>query len=148
MAVLHTTQFLSDSPTVAMIPGSAIALCHRRRFHRTEPARSPLLAARALRALSQMLILILALAGCKPAVVTKGSGEASEPLVVPGSNGPRVRTALVIGNSRYEKLQRLEACKHDAEVMAETFRKIGIPLYGGKPLFDLTTDQMDTAIGS
>ncbi len=101
----------------------------------------------------RLFIAILAaalplVAGCKREPIAKGaaraSAEASGVGFAPGETGPRV--ALVIGNSRYKSLQRLDACKHDAEAMAAVFQKIGVTLHGGKPLLDLNSDQMDAAL--
>lgn len=99
-----------------------------------------------------LLLLVMFGAGCdRRGVTSKSAGEATADLPAENSpsgveTGPRRRTALVIGNSRYQKLQPLAACKNDAETMAATFRRIGIELHDGKPLLDLTTDQMDSAI--
>jgi len=102
--------------------------------------------------LCHLLLLASLATGCKRGVTSKGAGEAPEPPSArefsADGGAPRTRTALVIGNSRYRQLQQLDACKNDAEVMAATFQKIGIPLHGGKPLFDLTADQMDAAVSS
>jgi len=57
------------------------------------------------------------------------------------------RVALVIGNGSYAApLQKLDACPRDAAKMAAAFQAIGIRVYGGKPLIDLTADQMDAAL--
>lgn len=104
------------------------------------------------RPLGLALLALVLTGGCdQPAVTSKGSSDASrEILRTEGAKdlvtGPRRRVALVMGNSRYVKLHRLEACKNDAESMARTFRQIGVALHEGKPLLDLTTEQMDSAI--
>ena len=107
---------------------------------------------RSLRLLS-LLLFTGFISSCKRGVVSKGDGEAPRPFSAADASsaagsGPRTRTALVIGNSRYKQLEQLDACKNDAETMGRTFQQIGIPLHGGKPLFDLTADQMDAAIAS
>ena len=107
---------------------------------------------RSLRLLS-LLLFTGFISSCKRGVVSKGDGEAPHPFSAADASsaagsGPRTRTALVIGNSRHKQLEQLDACKNDAETMGRTFQQIGIPLPGGKPLFDLTADQMDAAIAS
>jgi formylglycine-generating enzyme required for sulfatase activity len=56
------------------------------------------------------------------------------------------RIGIVIGNGSYTALHRLDDCPRDADLMATTFTSCGIRLQGGKPLKNLTLDQMDEAL--
>ncbi|CCD93870.1 Peptidase C14, caspase catalytic subunit p20 precursor [Bradyrhizobium sp. ORS 375] len=56
------------------------------------------------------------------------------------------RIALVIGNSAYRSVSRLENPKHDAELMAETLQGLGFTLIGGGPQLDLDEATMRRAV--
>ena len=96
-------------------------------------------------------VLGIALVGCDR-VKTKGTG--SGPRDVGNENGPGSflgngqRVALIIGNGKYKNLPKLDACPRDAEQMAEALQKIGVKVHGGKPLVNLTTNQMDAALNA
>jgi Sulfatase-modifying factor enzyme 1/Caspase domain len=94
-------------------------------------------------------LAVLALSGCDR-VTNKGTGGgAQNPRgnSAPGSVlGNGVRTALIIGNGKYKKLPLLDACPRDAEQMAAAFQKIGVRIHGGKPLVNLTGNEMDAAL--
>ena len=56
------------------------------------------------------------------------------------------RVALVVGNSSYQNITRLDNPRNDANLMAETLRSIGFELVGGRALIDLDKARFDTAI--
>ncbi|MGJ5203698.1 caspase family protein [Bradyrhizobium sp. HKCCYLR20261] len=56
------------------------------------------------------------------------------------------RIALVIGNSAYRSVSRLENPKHDAALMAETLQGLGFTLVGGSARLDLDEATMRRAV--
>lgn len=56
------------------------------------------------------------------------------------------RVAVVIGNSGYQHVARLDNPKHDAALMADTLRAIGFDLVGGRAQLDLDKPALDIAI--
>jgi hypothetical protein len=99
---------------------------------------------------ASLVISSFATPGCKPGTAPKDDAPAdsmeSEPEDSQDVRGPR--TALLIANGNYKSLTELNASRRDAERVAAAFRRIGVKLYGGKPLLDLTADQMDRALNA
>lgn len=62
------------------------------------------------------------------------------------ASGNERRIALVIGNSKYEYITRLENPKNDAQLIASTLRTLGFQLVGGKAMLDLDRVNMEVAI--
>jgi len=58
------------------------------------------------------------------------------------------RIALVIGNSAYQNVTRLDNPRSDAVLMAETLGVLGFTLVGGRAQLDLDKSAMDTAVQS
>jgi uncharacterized caspase-like protein len=58
------------------------------------------------------------------------------------------RVALVIGNSGYQNVSRLDNPKNDAALMAETLAGIGFSLVGGGAQLDLDKPGLDAAVQS
>jgi Caspase domain/Domain of unknown function (DUF4189) len=56
------------------------------------------------------------------------------------------RIALVIGNSAYQNVPRLDNPRNDAALMAETLASLGFTLVGGRAQLDLDKSAMDTAV--
>ena len=56
------------------------------------------------------------------------------------------RVALVIGNSAYQNVTRLDNPRNDAALMAETLAGLGFTLIGGRAQLDLDKSAMDTAV--
>ncbi|MET4512577.1 caspase family protein [Bradyrhizobium sp. I1.7.5] len=56
------------------------------------------------------------------------------------------RVALVIGNSAYQHVSRLDNPNNDARLVAETLRSVGFSLVGGGALLDLDKSSFDSAI--
>ncbi|WP_442894613.1 caspase family protein [Bradyrhizobium sp. AZCC 1588] len=56
------------------------------------------------------------------------------------------RVALVIGNSTYQNVTRLENPRNDAALMAETLASLGFTLIGGRAQLDLDKPAMDIAV--
>ena len=56
------------------------------------------------------------------------------------------RVALVVGNSSYRNITRLDNPRNDASLMAETLRSIGFELVGGRALIDLDKASLDKAV--
>jgi hypothetical protein len=59
---------------------------------------------------------------------------------------PEKRIALVIGNSAYQNVARLDNPRNDAVLMAETLSSLGFTLVGGHAQLDLDKPAMDTAV--
>ena len=68
--------------------------------------------------------------------VLLGSGPASA----------EKRVALVIGNSAYQNVTKLDNPRSDATLMAETLGGLGFTLIGGRAQLDLDKPSMDTAV--
>ena len=58
------------------------------------------------------------------------------------------RVALVIGNSAYQNVTRLDNPRNDAELMAKTLAGLGFTLIGSRAQFDLDKPAMDIAVQS
>jgi len=58
------------------------------------------------------------------------------------------RIALIIGNSAYENVTRLDNPKNDASLMADTMRGLGFTLVGNGPQIDLDKAGLDRAVQS
>jgi hypothetical protein len=56
------------------------------------------------------------------------------------------RVALVIGNSAYQNVTRLDNPRNDAALMADTLGALGFTLIGGRAQLDLDKSAMDTAV--
>ena len=56
------------------------------------------------------------------------------------------RVALVIGNSSYQNVTRLDNPRNDAALMADTLGALGFTLIGGRAQLDLDKSAMDTAV--
>jgi hypothetical protein len=56
------------------------------------------------------------------------------------------RVALVVGNSAYQNITRLDNPKNDASLMAETLVALGFTLVGGKAQLDLDKPALDGAV--
>src|SRR6476660_3594926 len=56
------------------------------------------------------------------------------------------RVALVVGNSSYRNITRLDNPRNDASLIAETLRSIGFELVGGRALIDLDKAGLDRAV--
>ena len=56
------------------------------------------------------------------------------------------RVALVIGNSAYKSVPRLDNPKNDATLIAETLRSLGFTLVGGGAQLDLDKSDIDRAV--
>ncbi|WP_050426150.1 YARHG domain-containing protein [Bradyrhizobium tropiciagri] len=62
----------------------------------------------------------------------------------PAAAGKRV--ALVVGNSSYQNVSRLQNPKNDAQLVAETLQRLGFALVGGQAQVDLDKAGFDAAI--
>src|SRR5689334_14444044 len=58
------------------------------------------------------------------------------------------RVALVIGNSSYQNVARLDNPRNDARLIAETLRGLGFTLVSGGPQIDLDKPALDRAVRS
>ena len=56
------------------------------------------------------------------------------------------RIALVVGNSAYQNIARLDNPKNDAVLMADTLGGLGFTLIGGGAQLDLDKAALDTAV--
>jgi hypothetical protein len=65
-------------------------------------------------------------------------------LIAPASAEKRI--ALVVGNSAYQNVSRLDNPRNDAALMAETLRGLGFTLIGGRAQLDLDKAAMDGAV--
>jgi uncharacterized caspase-like protein len=81
--------------------------------------------------LPKLLLTILAMVAC---------------FCAPASADKRV--ALVIGNSTYQSVTRLDNPKNDAKLMADTLRGLGFTLVGGAAQIDLDKAKFDGAVQS
>src|SRR5271165_3856058 len=59
-----------------------------------------------------------------------------------------MRVALVIGNSTYRSVTRLDNPTNDAKLMADTLRALGFTLVGGGAQLDLDKPAFDNAVQS
>jgi hypothetical protein len=67
-------------------------------------------------------------------------------MTAPALAGKRV--ALVIGNSAYRSVARLDNPTNDARLMAKTLRSLGFDLIGGEAQVDLDKPHFDAALQS
>ncbi|MGY3614820.1 caspase family protein [Bradyrhizobium sp. USDA 10063] len=67
-------------------------------------------------------------------------------LVVAGPAAAEKRIALVIGNSAYQNVTRLDNPRNDAKLMADTLASLGFTLIGGRAQLDLDKTAMDVAV--
>lgn len=58
------------------------------------------------------------------------------------------RVALVVGNSAYQNVARLDNPKNDATLLADTLRDLGFLLVGGRAQADLDKNALDRAVQS
>src|SRR5215217_4889435 len=56
------------------------------------------------------------------------------------------RIALVVGNSAYQNVTRLDNPRNDAALMADTLAGLGFTLIGGRAQLDLDKPAMDLAV--
>src|SRR5215207_9904044 len=56
------------------------------------------------------------------------------------------RVALVVGNSAYQNVTRLDNPRNDAALMAETLSGLGFTLIGGRAQLDLDKSAMDGVV--
>ena len=56
------------------------------------------------------------------------------------------RVALVVGNSAYQYITKLDNPSHDAVLMADTLSGLGFTLIGGRAQLDLDKAGLDTAV--
>ncbi len=56
------------------------------------------------------------------------------------------RIALVVGNSAYQNITRLDNPRNDATLIAETLGSLGFTLIGGRAQLDLDKSSMDAAV--
>jgi hypothetical protein len=54
-------------------------------------------------------------------------------LLIAGPAQAEKRVALVIGNSAYQNIARLDNPKNDAQLMADTLQRVGFQLIGNGP---------------
>jgi hypothetical protein len=77
---------------------------------------------------------------------------ASEALALPTPSAPAVappmgkRVALVIGNSQYQNVTRLDNPVNDAKLMADALKSLGFKLIGEGPQLDLEKAGFDSAV--
>jgi Caspase domain/Domain of unknown function (DUF4189) len=67
-------------------------------------------------------------------------------LVVAGPANAEKRIALVVGNSAYQNITRLDNPRNDAMLMAETLGALGFALIGGNAQLDLDKSALDIAV--
>src|SRR3954468_9386464 len=67
-------------------------------------------------------------------------------LTLPAPAAAEKRVALVIGNSAYQNVTRLDNPRNDAALMAETLGTLGFTLIGGRAQLDLDKSAMDIAV--
>src|SRR5665647_1775415 len=56
------------------------------------------------------------------------------------------RIALVVGNSAYQNITRLDNPRNDATLMADTLSSLGFTLIGGRAQLDLDKSALDNAV--
>jgi hypothetical protein len=67
-------------------------------------------------------------------------------LVFPATVMAEQRIALVVGNSAYQNVTRLDNPRNDAVLMADTLRGLGFTLVGGRAQLDLDKAALDGAV--
>jgi hypothetical protein len=68
------------------------------------------------------------------------------PLLLAGPANAEKRIALVVGNSAYQNIARLDNPRNDATLMAETLSGLGFALIGGRAQLDLDKAALDTDV--
>jgi hypothetical protein len=68
------------------------------------------------------------------------------PLILAGPATAEKRVALVVGNSAYQNIARLDNPRNDATLMAETLSGLGFTLIGGRAQLDLDKAALDTDV--
>jgi hypothetical protein len=68
------------------------------------------------------------------------------PLLLTGPAIAEKRIALVVGNSAYQNIARLDNPRNDATLMAETLSGLGFALIGGRAQLDLDKAALDTDV--
>jgi uncharacterized caspase-like protein len=71
---------------------------------------------------------------------------ASLSLLSAGSATAEKRIALVVGNSAYQNISRLDNPRNDATLMAETLSGLGFTLIGGRAQLDVDKAALDTDV--
>jgi hypothetical protein len=66
--------------------------------------------------------------------------------VFAGPAAAEKRVALVVGNSAYQHIARLDNPKSDARLMADTLSSLGFKLIGGRAQLDLDKPALDTVV--
>lgn len=69
-------------------------------------------------------------------------------LALAGPAAAEKRVALVIGNSAYQNITRLDNPRNDAELMGDTLAGLGFALIGGHAQLDLDKSALETAVQS
>ena len=69
-------------------------------------------------------------------------------LIVAGPAAAEKRVALVIGNSAYQNITRLDNPHNDATLMADTLLGLGFTLIGGRARLDLDKAALDSDVQS
>jgi hypothetical protein len=68
------------------------------------------------------------------------------PLLLTGTAAAEKRIALVVGNSAYQNIARLDNPRNDATLMADTLSSLGFTLIGGRGQFDLDKTALENAV--
>lgn len=79
-------------------------------------------------------------------VASQAPASAAPPNIPPVAAEPGRRVALVIGNSAYRSVARLDNPVNDAKLMAETLRGLGFTLVGDGAQLDLDKSAFDNAV--
>jgi hypothetical protein len=82
-------------------------------------------------------------------IANRGMLAALTSLLSLGFAGPAAaekRIALVVGNSAYQNITRLDNPKNDATLMGDTLASLGFTLIGGRAQLDLDKPALDTAV--
>ena len=67
-------------------------------------------------------------------------------LLLAGPAAAEKRIALVVGNSAYQNVTRLDNPRNDATLMADTLSSLGFTLIGGRAQLDLDKAALDTGV--
>jgi len=86
-----------------------------------------------------------------PSICSGNRGALAAVMVVLSllSTGPAAaekRIALVVGNSAYQNITRLDNPRNDATLMADTLSSLGFTLIGGRAQLDLDKSALDNAV--
>jgi uncharacterized caspase-like protein len=68
------------------------------------------------------------------------------PVLLAGPATAEKRIALVVGNSSYQNITRLDNPRNDATLMADTLSSLGFALIGGRAQLDLDKAALDTDV--